>query len=78
LKIFGGDCEGVAPAELLFEAPTWQGALNVTARGAPYFTPRNEVRVIFAKQTPPVACVFVRQTGKAFNDWSISRVKIIQ
>jgi hypothetical protein len=78
LKILGGDCKRAQPAELIYDAPTWQGAVNLTTRGVPSFTPRNNVRVIFPKQTPAIECLFVQQTGKAQNDWSISRVRVIE
>jgi hypothetical protein len=78
LRILGGDCKQAQPPELIYNAPIWQGAVNLTSRGVPYFTPRNNVRVIFPKQTPPIECLFVKQTGKAQNDWSISRVRIIE
>jgi hypothetical protein len=75
LKISGGPCD-LAAAKEIVDYPIWQGAVKVTYRGIPYYTPRNEVRAIFTSQQT-VECIFVRQTGKAPFDWSISRVRVM-
>jgi hypothetical protein len=78
LRIAGGRCGDQNSATVLYEAQSWQGTLHATPRGAPYFAPRNEVRVIFANRSEPIECLFIQQTGKADNDWSISRVRIVE
>lgn len=76
LKITGGSCDSSTTLAEIANYPVWQGALKVTYRGLPYYTPRNDVRIVFsAPQT--VQCLFVQQTGQAPFDWSISRVRVL-
>jgi hypothetical protein len=75
LRIAGGSCDQTA-AVILAEHPTWQGALRVLSRGIPYYSPRNDVRVIF-KNPATVSCLFIYQTGHAQFDWSISRIRVL-
>lgn len=75
LRIKGGSCDQ-AFAPLIVEYPSWQGALKVTFRGAPYFSARNEVRVVFPSQQS-VSCLFIYQTARAPFDWSIVTIKIL-
>jgi hypothetical protein len=75
LRITGGSCDQNT-AEEIVDYPIWQGSLRVTYRGLPYYTPRNQVKVIFSSPRT-VQCIFVRQTGKAPFDWSISRVRVM-
>jgi hypothetical protein len=77
LDIRGGDCSRPQDTQVLFRAPLWQGPLEVTAKGVPYFAARNKVRIIFFQNTT-VTCIFVHQTARAPFDWSISKVGIIQ
>lgn len=77
LDIRGGSCAHPEDAQILFQAPLWQGPLEVTAKGIPYFAARNKVRIIFI-QSASVECIFVRQTARAPFDWSIAKVGIIQ
>jgi hypothetical protein len=75
LRIHGGACEQ-ATAPLIASYPAWQGSLHVTYRGAPYYSARNEVRVVFpALQS--VSCLFIYQTARAPFDWSVSTIKIL-
>lgn len=75
LRITGGSCDQNT-AEEIVDYPIWQGSLRVTYRGLPYYTPRNQVKVIFSSPRT-VQCIFVKQTGRAPFDWSISRVRVM-
>jgi len=77
LTISGGECSKPHEAKLLHESPVWQGPLEVTARGIPYFAARNKVRVVFS-ESASIECLFVRQTARAPYDWSITKIGIIQ
>ncbi len=77
LSISGGECAKPGEAKLIFEAPIWQGPLEVTSRGIPYLAARNKVRVLFP-EAASVECLFVRQTAKAPFDWSIASIRVIQ
>jgi len=75
LRIHGGSCDQTT-APLIVEYPLWQGAFQVTYRGDPYYSARNEVRVVFPSQQS-VSCLFIYQTARAPFDWSISTIKIL-
>ncbi len=75
LRITGGACDQ-ANAAPIADFPLWQGSLHVIQKGIPYYSPANEVRVVFpAPKT--VSCIFVHQTAKASFDWSVSRVRLL-
>jgi hypothetical protein len=76
LRIHAGACDQ-STAPVIADYPVWQGSLHILHRGVPYFSPRNDVKIIFP--APVIAqCVFVHQTGKAQFDWSVSRIRIIR
>lgn len=76
LRIQGGDCDQQKSREL-YSAPSWQGSLAFTGNGYPYLTARNIVKVILDRNET-VSCLFIKQTGIAQFDWSVTRVSIIQ
>lgn len=75
LEVSGGACD-LEAAPLLATYPVWQGPLHVTARGFPYYGPRNEVRIAF-DEAVEVRCIYLKQTGRARVDWSVSRIKVV-
>jgi hypothetical protein len=77
LLITGGECSKPGEATILHESPVWQGPLEVTSRGIPYFASRNRVRVVFPESIS-VECLFIRQTARAPYDWSIAKIGIMQ
>jgi hypothetical protein len=77
LLILGGDCSAPESAQTIANHTPWQGALNLTPKGFPYYSPRNQVKVIFPRKET-VECIFVKQTGTANFDWSINRVRVIR
>ncbi len=76
IEILGGPCDQ-NQARVLFSAPSWQGSLAFTPQGYPYLASRATVKALFNNEEQ-VSCLFVRQTGKALVDWSVSRVRIIR
>lgn len=76
IEILGGPCDQ-SHAKMLFSAPSWQGSLAFTPKGYPYLASRATVKALFNNEER-VSCLFVRQTGKALVDWSVSRVRIIR
>lgn len=76
IEILGGPCDQ-SQARVLFSAPSWQGSLAFTPHGYPYLASRATVKALFNNEEQ-VSCLFVRQTGKALVDWSVSRVRIIR
>jgi hypothetical protein len=78
LKVVGGACANESERRVLFLSQVWQGTIRFTPSGAPYFSPRYEVKALFAEATS-VACLFIQQIGRAStNDWSVARVGIVQ
>jgi hypothetical protein len=77
LRVTGGECDSRERNPILFEANPWQGSLKLTARGIPYLTPRNQVRVTFSRAIQ-VKCLFIQQTGHAPYDWSIADIRVIE
>jgi hypothetical protein len=75
LEVSGGACDPEA-APLLATYPIWQGPLHVTAHGFPYYGPRNEVRIAF-DDAVEVRCIYLKQTGRAKVDWSVSRIRVV-
>jgi len=76
VEILGGSCDQ-SKAKTLFTAPSWQGSLAFTPQGYPYLSSRAVVRALFNTEEQ-VECLFVRQTGTALVDWSVSRVRIFK
>jgi hypothetical protein len=76
VEILGGPCDQ-SQAKVLFSAPSWQGSLAFTPHGYPYLSSRSTVKALFNSEEE-VSCIFVRQTGKALVDWSVSRVRMIK
>lgn len=76
VEILGGACDQ-SQAKILFNIPSWQGSLAFTPHGYPYLSSRSVVRALFNHEEQ-VSCLFVRQTGKALVDWSVSRVRIFK
>jgi hypothetical protein len=76
VEILGGPCDQ-SQAAVLFSAPSWQGSLAFTPHGYPYLSSRSTVKALFNSEQQ-VSCLFVRQTGKALFDWSVSRVRVIK
>ena len=76
VEILGGPCE-LEKAKVLFDIPSWQGSLAFTPHGYPYLSSRSVVRATFNNEEQ-VSCLFVRQTGRALVDWSVSRVRAIR
>lgn len=76
VEILGGPCDP-SQAKVLFSAASWQGSLAFTPRGYPYLSSRSTVKALFNMEEQ-LSCLYIRQTGKALVDWSVSRVRMIK
>ena len=77
LKVVGGDCTNDTEKKVLFLSPVWQGTIKFTPSGAPYLSPRNQVKALFSEATT-ITCLFIHQIGRTSNnDWSVARVAIV-
>lgn len=76
LRIEGGACDKSSLREIV-TIPSWQGAVQFTKLGHPFWADYADVRIIFPKPEF-VECIFVEQTGRSRHDWSIASVSILK
>lgn len=74
IHISGDNCLSGAPTTIA-SIPEWHGTLRQTPSGLPYYDVPHNVTIIFP-ETHRVQCLYIRQTGKALVDWSITRINI--
>lgn len=74
IHISGDNCSSNAPTTIASIAE-WHGALRQTTTGLPYYDVPHNVTIIFSK-SHRVQCLYIRQTGQASVDWSITKVNL--
>ena len=76
LDISGGDCSSKSITHIT-TIRKWHGPLRITPMGLPFYDVPHNVTVVFPKEHT-VTCLYVRQTGKASVDWSVTKIKLYQ
>lgn len=69
------DSQG-ASLRLLIAINHWMGPILLTPNKLPYYGPLPEMTVHFPRETV-TQCLYVQQTGRATNDWSLTSVELI-
>jgi hypothetical protein len=73
--VTGGSCDESA-AKQFASFPSWQGSLDFTPTGYPFFHGQSDVQLLFA-QEHTVECLFVYQTATAPFNWTIAEIRTI-
>lgn len=76
MNVSGDNCSSSSPITIT-SITEWHGALKQTPSGLPYYDVPHNVTIIFPK-SHRVQCLYIRQTGKAGVDWSITRINIYE
>lgn len=71
--VTGGSCDEYA-AQRLADFPSWQGSLDFTPSGHPFFRGQSDVKILFT-QEHTVECLFVYQTATAPFNWTIAEIR---
>ena len=60
----------------LIEINHWLGPIEISQTGLPYYGPLTNMPLYFGEQKE-LQCLFVRQTGTALNDWSVTSIRLL-
>lgn len=75
LTLLTGPCK--APESTLATYPDWQGAVELTPSGYPYFLGQGDVRIVFASEAT-FSALCLRQTQSSVFDWYIKGVRLMK
>lgn len=78
---FGNSCHEypalLTAPQIAFESPSWQGRVQLTKAGYPYFAGQEDVDLLFPS-TIETDCLLIEQTAEASFDWSVAELLIWQ
>jgi len=60
----------------LIEINHWLGPIEISQTGLPYYGPLTHMPLYFGEQKE-LRCLFLRQTGTALNDWSVTSIRLL-
>ncbi len=78
---YGESCEEypalLSTPRIAFESPSWQGRVQLTKAGYPYFAGQEDVDLLFPS-TIETDCLLIEQTAEASFDWSVAELLLWQ
>jgi hypothetical protein len=60
----------------LIDINHWLGPIEISQNGLPYYGPLTHMPLYFGEQKE-LQCLFLRQTGTALNDWSVTSIRLL-